>query len=133
MSKTPSISMNVTVKATPTEVFAALTNSKAILEWCGQKGKVEAKIGGRFEMFDGWVKGKVLAYEPGKSLAYTWHPTDWQKEWDASIVKYAFTKTKSGTKISLKHSGFPNEQEMKGHHSGWTEHVFDPLKEFFKV
>ena len=133
MSKKPSISMNVTIKAAPGEVFAALTNSKVILEWCGQKGNVEPKIGGKFEMFDGWVKGKVLAYEPGRSLAYTWHPAEWQKEWDASIVTYALTKTKSGTKISLKHSGFPNEQEMKSHHSGWDKHVFEPLKEFFKA
>ena len=133
MSKKPSISMNVTIKAAPEDIFAALTNSKIILEWCGQKGNVEAKIGGKFEMFDGWVKGKVLAYEPGRSLAYTWHPAEWQKEWDASIVTYALTKTKSGTKISLKHSGFPNEQEMKSHHSGWDKHVFEPLKEFFKA
>jgi len=131
MSKPRSISMVVTVKAGPLEVFQALTNSKSILEWSGQRGKVEAQIGGKFEMFDGWVKGKVLAYQKGKALSYTWHPDDWDEKAEPSIVRYAFTATKGGTKIVLKHSGFPNEQARKEHHGGWTDHVFEPLKGYF--
>ena len=131
--KSLKLKIATTIAAKPDAVFAALTDAQAIGQWSGQKGKVASKIGGAFEMFDGWVKGKVLAYEPGRSLAYTWHPAEWQKEWDASIVTYALTKTKSGTKISLKHSGFPNEKEMKSHHSGLDKHVFEPLKEFFKA
>lgn len=124
--------MTITLKAKPAEVFQALTDSKEIQEWSGQRGKVEAKIGGKFEMFDGWVKGKVLAYQKGKSLSYTWVPEDWAKETVASIVRYSFSQTKSGTKVVLRHSGFPDEQQKKEHHGGWTEHVFDPLKGFFE-
>lgn len=132
MPKSHSISTSVTLNAKPGEVFDALTDSRSILKWSGQRGKVEPKIGGRFEMFNGWVTGKVLAFLRGKTLAYTWHPTDWSDETEASVVKYTFSATKSGTKISLRHTGFPNAQARKEHHGGWTEHVFDPLKEFFK-
>lgn len=132
MAKSHSILMNVTFKAKPAEVFDALTDSKSILRWSGQRGKVEAKIGGKFEMFDGWVRGKVLAYQQGKALAYTWHPDDWNTEAEPSIVRYSFSPTKSGTKVVLKHSGFPDERAKKEHHGGWTEHVFKPLKGFFE-
>jgi len=123
--------MSVTVNAKPSEVFQALTDSRTIQQWSGQRGKVEAKIGGRFEMFDGWVKGKVLAYRKGKVLSYTWLPDDWDKETDPSIVRYVFHSATAGTRIVLKHSGFPDAQARKEYCEGWTEHVFKPLKEFF--
>lgn len=132
MSKTHSISMSVTLNAKPGEVFDALTDSRSILKWSGRRGKVEAKIGGKFEMFDGWVKGKVLAYQKGKILSCTWHPSDWSSDAEPSIVKYTLSATKSGTRVSLKHSGFPDEQTKKEHHGGWTGYVFEPLKGFFE-
>jgi uncharacterized protein YndB with AHSA1/START domain len=132
MAKSRSFSMSVTINARPGEVFDALTEPRKISKWAGQKGRVDSTIGGKFELFDGWVKGKVLAYQPGKVLAYTWHPTDWSDEWEPSIVKYKFSSTKTGTKIVLNHSGFPNDSEKKSHRSGWTEHVFDPLKKLFE-
>jgi glutathione S-transferase len=124
--------MSVSIKAKPSEVFHALTDSKTILQWSGQRGKAEAKIGGKFEMFDGWVKGKVLAFQKAKKLSYTWHPDDWDEKAEASIVRYTFSATKNGTKIILKHSGFPDLQSRKEHHGGWTKHVFEPLKGFFE-
>ena len=88
-------------------------------------------LGGKFEMFDGWARGKVLAYQKGKTLSYTWHTADWDAETRPSIVKYTFAVAKSGTRVSLKHSGLPDEKSRKEHHGGWTDHVIDPLKQFF--
>ncbi len=124
------ITMSATVNARPSDVFDALTNSEKIRKWSGQKGTVEATIGGKFEMFDGWVKGKVLAYHRGKNVSYTWHAADWDKDVKPSIVKFRLSPTKTGTKISLSHSGLPDEKSRKEHAGGWTEFVFDPLKEF---
>jgi len=109
-------------------VFTALTNARQIAVWSGQNGKVQPTIGGRMELFDGWVKGIVLAYELGKRLSFTWKPSEWAKEKQASIVTCHFTQTKTGTKLTLKHSGFPNDSELQSHKVGWTEFVFDPLK-----
>jgi uncharacterized protein YndB with AHSA1/START domain len=131
--KTPSIEMHVTLKETPAAVFAALTESRIISKWSGQKGSVAPKVGGKFEMFDGWVSGKVLAFKPGVKLAYTWLPTDWPEHTEASTVKYEFETARGGTRITLTHTGFPNAQQMKEHEAGWTENVFDPLKEYFEA
>jgi uncharacterized protein YndB with AHSA1/START domain len=109
-------------------VFMALTNARQIAVWSGQNGKVQPTIGGKMELFDGWVKGIVLAYELGKRLSFTWKPSEWAKEKQASIVTCHFTPTKTGTKLTLKHSGFPNDSELQSHKVGWTEFVFDPLK-----
>ena len=118
-----------TFRASPKAVFDALTNSKALSEWSGE-GLVSKKVGGSFNMFDGWVEGKVLAYKPGKELAYTWKTTEWPKEWAASEVRYIFTKTKIGTKVTLTHFNLPNTKEAREHKAGWIEHVFEPLEKF---
>ncbi len=131
MPNTRPLAMSATVNASPSEVFKALTDSKSIRSWSGQKGKVEASIGGKFEMFDGWVKGKVLAYQKGKTFSCTWHTADWDNDVRPSIVRVTLSRAKSGTKISLKHSDLPNAQSRKEHQGGWTEFVFEPLKEFF--
>jgi uncharacterized protein YndB with AHSA1/START domain len=109
-------------------VFTALTNAHQISVWSGQSGKVQPTIGGKIELFDGWVKGIVLAYESAKRLSFTWKPSEWAKEKQASIVTCHFKSTRTGTKLILKHSGFPNDSELQSHKEGWTEFVFDPLK-----
>ena len=126
-----SIKISITVKASPAELFTALANAKHILQWSGQKGKVEPRVGGAFEMFDGWVKGNVLAYQIGKALAYTWLPGDWPDGMRPSIVRYKFVATSRGTKVTMTHSGFPSRKEMLSHKAGWSEHVFDPLRTYF--
>ncbi len=131
MKKAKTISLSATVTADPASAFRALTDSKIISQWSGQKGIVEPKIGGKFEMFDKWVEGKVLAYQTGKVLSYTWHTAEWDEDIEPSIVRIAFAKAKTGTKISLKHTGLPNEKERREHHGGWKKHVFDPLREYF--
>jgi uncharacterized protein YndB with AHSA1/START domain len=129
--KSKSIKFSVTIPATPQEVFRALTDERLIARWCGQRGKVEPRVGGKIEMFDGWVKGKVKTYEPGESLAYTWLPGDWPVDAEESLVTYSLSGSVSGTTVKLTHSHFPNPTEVKNHEKGWTEYVFDPLKKYF--
>ena|ERR1035437_6198783 len=125
-----SIEMTFHVNATPDEVFDLLTNQEKVTLWGGGKTIVEPKKGGKFEMFDGWVHGKVLDYTPGKSLSYTWRPDDFKKDWEDSVVSYHFTASKGGTLVTLEHHKLPNQKEVKNHESGWEDHVFGPINEF---
>src|SRR3990172_373942 len=129
-TKSESFQITVLLPAGPREVFRALTDAKVLSQWSGQRGKVEPRVGGRVEMFDGWVKGRVRIFKPDESLSYTWLPGDWPNGAEASLVTYSLTKSRSGTKVRLTHSNFPNPKELKNHKNGWTEYVFDPLKEY---
>jgi|SRR3990172_3556963 len=124
------ISITVELPAGPDEVFTAITDANVILKWSGEKGKVDLKIGGKVEMFGGWVKGKVVDYYPGRSLTYTWCPNDWPKEMRNSVVQFKLGPTRLGTKVTLRHSNFPSEQEKGNHKSGWKEYFFDPLRKY---
>lgn len=131
MPKSYSVKLNYVVYATPLRVFDALTQSIQIEKWSGGKGKVELKPGGDMELFDGWVKGKVLNFKPAKSLSYTWKPNDWDKKAIYSTVEFSFHDHKAGTEIVLEHYDFPNEEEASKHKEGWIDYVFEPLNEMF--
>ena len=129
--KTKKIKITVTLPAKPAEVFAALTDGKQIRKWSKQAAKVGPRIGGKLELFDGWVKGKVLKYSKGKTFAHTWVPGDWETR-PKSIVKYSLRATKKGTRVFLSHAGFPSEKEKRNHHSGWHKFVLNPVKKYLK-
>ena len=75
----------------------------------------------------------VLAYESDKYLSFTWKPSEWAKENQASIVTFCLKPTKKGSKLILTHSGFPNDRELRSHKDGWKEFVFDPLKMYLRA
>lgn len=130
--KTYSFAMSVSLDASPDQVFRALTDAQQIRTWSGQAGKVVLKKNGKMELFDGWVEGNVLNFSSGKILEYTWHASEWDNNIEASVVKFVFSSTTKGTKVSLRHSHLPNAKEAQSHKEGWKEFVFDPLKEYFK-
>jgi uncharacterized protein YndB with AHSA1/START domain len=113
----------------PKRVMQLLTDARLIRKWSGSEAIVENEVGGRFEMFDGWVTGTVLKVGENE-LAYTWSTTDWAEGTTPSEVHYLLKPDEAGTKVVLKHTGLPNEDEMKSHKSGWTDYFFDPLEDF---
>ena len=50
------------------------------------------------------VWGKLIAYDPGQYLAFTWHPGRGEEE--ATVVTVAFTQKADGTQCELTHGGF---------------------------
>ena len=54
------LDLEFTLSGKPKRVMQLLTDAALIRKWSGGEAVVENIIGGRFEMFDGWVTGKVL-------------------------------------------------------------------------
>src|ERR1700721_86530 len=101
----------------PARVMELLTDPVLIRKWSGGAAVLENKVGGRFEMFDGWVTGTVLKTSKNE-LAYTWKTSDWPEETKPTEVHYLLKEDEAGTKVILHHTGFPNEDEMKSHKAG---------------
>ena len=116
----------------PARVMELLTDPVLIRKWSGGAAVLENKVGGRFEMFDGWVKGTVLETSKNE-LAYTWKTSDWAEEAKPSEVHYLLKEDEAGTKVIIHHTGFPDEDEMKSHKAGWTDYFFDPMEDFILI
>jgi len=120
------------LSASPQRVLELLTNAALIRKWSGSEAVIEAKEGGEFAMFDGWVTGKVTKVDP-KELACTWRTTDWPDETKESEVLYILESRDGGTKVTVHHTGLPTEDEAASHRSGWTDHFFDPLEDYIMI
>jgi uncharacterized protein YndB with AHSA1/START domain len=126
------LELEFTLSGKPRRVMQLLTDAALIRKWSGGEAVVENMVGGRFEMFDGWVTGKVLKLT-NNELAYTWTAGDWPDGSEASEVHYLLKDDEAGTRIILKHTGFPNADEMSGHKAGWTDFFFDPLEDYILI
>ncbi len=124
----PQYTVRVVIDASPASVFRALTDARQFRAWSGQAGRAPKRIGGAFSWFDGWVTGRVLAFEEGKRLSVTWSVSEWPKDTRASIVKMVFTGTSKRTVVRLQHTGLPNARESASHKKGWEEFVFGPMR-----
>ena len=113
----------------PRRTMQLLTDAKLIRKWSGGDAIVENMVGGRFAMFDGWVTGKVLKLGLN-DLAYTWISGDWPAGTPASEVHYQLKDYEAGTRVLVKHTNFPSEEEMNSHKTGWSEYFFDPMEDY---
>ena len=50
------------------------------------------------------VWGRIIAWEPGQYMAFTWFPN--VSEDEATVVAVSFKLTQDGTKLDLTHGGF---------------------------
>jgi hypothetical protein len=110
------IAKTLTVPLNVAEAFELFTNEidtwwpKASHSVTGDKAKIKFpnhKDGEITETGDDGkisIWGKVIAYDAGKYLAFSWFPGRSEKE--ATIVTVTFTQTKDGTRCDLTHGGF---------------------------
>ena len=97
----------------------------------GRELRFEPQVGGRLvEVYDletgeGFEVGRVLVWEPGKRLVFTWRQDDWKPS-EFTEVKVTFAAADAGTLVTVEHSGWerittasPGIGESYGY--GWSE------------
>jgi uncharacterized protein YndB with AHSA1/START domain len=118
-----------TIDATAEELFDAWLDPQALAQWMLPKdvtataAKVDARVGGRYELLMTHSKGTVphdgvyLTIDRPRTLAFTWNsPYTHGVE---TRVKVEFRAAAGGTEVVLTHALLP-EKELEGHRQGWT-------------
>ncbi len=116
------------IKATPPEVYAALTNPFSIELWTGEKAEMSTKAGEEFSLFSGDIAGRNLQFEPDRKMIQEWY---FGEQEEPSIVTITLTPEKYLTKIELLHTNIPDEA-FEDILEGWDASYFNRLKEFFE-
>lgn len=116
------------IKATPDEVYAALTNPFSIELWTGDTAEMSTVPGEEFSIFGGDINGRNLQFEPGRKIIQEWYFGDQQ---EPSIVTILLEPDKYFTRITLHHTNIPDEA-WEDISEGWDDSYFGMLKEFFE-
>ncbi len=121
------------IKAPVEEVWAALTDTKAIRAWMGDPApKINLSVGGRYALFSGETTGTFTSILPNTVLEYTWRQHSWDAEWGDSLVRWELEEEGSRTHILLVHSQLPNEEERASHLEGWDDYWLEPMIDYLK-
>lgn len=129
--KVTTIKQNVVIATSPGELYEAFMDAKKHSAFTGSKATCNAKVGGKFTAWDGYISGKNLELVRGKKIVQEWITTDWPSGYSPSRLELTFRKVKEGTEISMVHSNVPAQQadDLK---QGWNDFYWEPLKEYFK-
>ena len=116
------------IKATPEEVFTALTNPFTIELWSGYPAEMSTEPGSEFTLFEGEIMGKNLEFKTNNLIKQHWY---FEGEPLESIVTITLKPEKNNTVIELLHENVPDEvyDEME---EGWKKIYFGSLKRFYK-
>src|SRR5215472_6266636 len=131
---------SVEIASSPERVFHALA-SKEIVDWWVRPGVFDTRewtgdvrVGGRWQatgVARGQpysLEGEFLEVDPPRKLVHTWHLLGVSGE--PTTVTYLLEELKGGTRVTLRHSGFPPGESCANVPAGW-ESSFEHLARMF--
>lgn len=115
------------LKASPEEVYVALTNPFTIQLWTNEEATMSTEPNSEFSLLGGNIEGKNLEFIENKKIVQQWYFGD---EEPKSIVTIKLHAHPSGTSVELNHTNIPDEafEEIK---DGLNEIYFGGLEDFF--
>ena len=124
-----SIHQEVTFKASPQRIYAALTDSRQFSSATGgAPAEISREDGGVFSCFGGMIHGRNIELVPDRRIVQAWRAKPWP-EGVYSIVKFELRGEGGGTRVVLDHTGYPEGEEA--HLSpGWDTNYWTPLKKY---
>ncbi len=119
------IKKNYALKATPEDVYTALTNPLTIEIWTGSPAVMSTEPGSEFSLWDGEIAGKNIEFEPNRRIVQQWY---FDGEEPESIVTLTLNKEGAYTRVEMLHINIPDEA-FENILEGWDNYYFKPLKE----
>lgn len=116
--------------ATPDAVYEAWMSSELHAAMTGGDAQIDARPGGQFEAWDGYIAGTTLELEPGRRIVQAWRTTEFADDDPDSRIDVLLEPVDGGTLITLRHADIPDGQS--GYEQGWRDNYFEPMRTFFE-
>lgn len=102
--------VELSVDATPADVFSSLTDSKKIAQWFGWEVELEPRLDGRVVF---GAEGKITEFEPNRLLVYS--------DGDGMVTRWELDGTGGKTRLTFVQSGFTADERdnVAQHEAGW--------------
>ncbi|MBK8170290.1 MAG: SRPBCC domain-containing protein [Sandaracinaceae bacterium] len=124
------IRTSATISALPQRIYEAWLDAREHGLFTGGAATCDARVGGKFSAWDGYIEGENLVLEPGKRIVQAWRSSDFPKSAGASRLEVLFEKNGGGTKVTILHSEIPGGQGAE-YKRGWVDYYFTPMKTYF--
>ena len=120
-----------TVLPVPRErLYKAWLSSKEHSAFTGGKARIQARVGGRFTAWDGYITGTTVVLEPFRRVVQSWRTAEFPPGSPDSRLEVLFDDVKMGTRVTLIHGQLPQGQAEQ-YKAGWREYYFVPMREYY--
>jgi uncharacterized protein YndB with AHSA1/START domain len=113
-----SYTLSTVVPASPAEIYRAWLDSVAHSEMTGGEATMSDEVGADVSAWDGYITGRNLELVPGERIVQSWRTTEFDDEFEDSIVTIVLQETEDGTLLTLQHSNVPDEHKSY-EEGGW--------------
>ncbi len=122
---------SILIEARPETVFEIVSDPAGVSYWLDGEASFEPRAGSPFRIafpqFDTVIEGEVAEITPHERVAFTWGVSDGpQAAWlppGSTRVEIALSAEGAGTRVELRHSGLPSDDEVAQHQAGWRFHL----------
>ena len=125
-----SFKVSAVLPANRERLYKAWVSSKEHSGFTGGKARIQAKVGGRFTAWDGYIVGRTIALEPSRRIVQSWRTTEFPSGSPDSRLEVLFDDARTGTRVTLIHSQIPKGQAEQ-YRAGWREYYFAPMREYY--
>jgi uncharacterized protein YndB with AHSA1/START domain len=125
-----SYTLRTVIPASPAEIYRAWLDSIAHSEMTGGEATMSDEVGADMSAWDGYITGRNLELVPGERIVQSWRTTEFDDEFEDSIVTILLQETEDGTLLTLEHSNVPDEHKSY-EEGGWQSNYFEPMIVYF--
>src|SRR5579864_3868842 len=132
--QTKDITQEIILNCSPQNAYDAWLDSDSHGKIIGAQAKIDPKIGGKFDLWDGEMTGKnVTLVKNNLRIVQTWRDngSDWPKNYYSTITLTFLPDENKKTKLILTQTGIPQEH-VKDIENGWKNFYWKPMKEYFQ-
>ncbi len=128
--KTESLKVSAVIPASPETIYKAWLRGEDHAAMTGSPATGEARIGGKFTAWEGYISGKTLELQPCSRIVQAWRTTEFADDDPDSCLEITLEPAKGGTRVTLTHSGLPKGSPAE-YRKGWIDFYFKPMKAYF--
>jgi uncharacterized protein YndB with AHSA1/START domain len=124
------IHQEVVFKASPAQIYRALTDSSEHARFTGAPAEVSPHEGGTFACHGGYVLGRNLSLVPDRRIVLAWRGKDWAAD-VYSIARFELTREGEQTRLVFDQDAVPDEH-VDHIDSGWKRKYWEPLRAYLE-
>lgn len=126
------IQLKETFPVTSDILYNAWLDSDIHAEFVGSSADINPIVGGKFNIWEGYITGTTIELVPGKKIVQKWRTTEFPDGSADSLLELTFTGKGASTVLTLVHSNIPDGQG-ESYKQGWIEYYFQPMLDYFSA
>ncbi len=124
------LELSIILPTSPENLYQAWLDSAGHSAFTGSPAEIDARTGGKYTAWDGYIFGVTLELHPFQRIVQSWRTTDFPPASPDSHLEVLFEDVDGGTRLTLIHTAIPDGQ-AEDYRQGWEDFYFTPMGEYF--